>query len=409
MRSPVRVGLAALPLLLFASPGYSQMQLTGSLSASQVTSGTFNVSLFPTTGISATKLNNTDISTMTGVLKLTSGTPSNAAASDFIALWSGTCSASTYLRGDGACATPGGGGTVTSVTTGNLSPLFTASFATNTTTPALSFTLSTAAAHSFLGNNTGSTAAPAYVQPAFSDLSGTASAAQLPNPTTSTLGGVQAYTAVTNQFLTSITTSGVPVSAQPSFANLSGTATGAQLPTPQAAALGGIKSSTAGSNQFSTGVDTSGAVTYAQPSFSNLSGSATTGQMPVGVQVWTKYTLPFASIQTAALTNTVTIVALTARQAVCGVILKTTTAFSGNAGGLTMTIGDSNGTATTYSPSPYDLKATVTNTNFLAANVVGMASFAGGNITAVPTSASGNLSTVTAGSAEINVCVVTLP
>jgi len=32
-----------------------------------------------------------------------------AAATDLIALWSGTCNASTFLRGDGACATAGGG------------------------------------------------------------------------------------------------------------------------------------------------------------------------------------------------------------------------------------------------------------------------------------------------------------
>jgi hypothetical protein len=34
-------------------------------------------------------------------------------SSDIYGLWSGTCSASTYLRGDGSCATPGGSGTVT--------------------------------------------------------------------------------------------------------------------------------------------------------------------------------------------------------------------------------------------------------------------------------------------------------
>src|SRR5262249_34813514 len=52
-------------------------------------------------------------------------------------------------------------------------PLFTTSVANPTTTPNLSFALSTAGAHAFLGNNTGSTAAPTYVQPSFSDLSGT--------------------------------------------------------------------------------------------------------------------------------------------------------------------------------------------------------------------------------------------
>jgi hypothetical protein len=68
-------------------------------------------------------------------------------------------------------ATGGGGsGTVTSVSTGNLSPIFTASVATPTVTPALSFALSNAAAHSFLGNCTGSVGTPGYCQPKSTDL-----------------------------------------------------------------------------------------------------------------------------------------------------------------------------------------------------------------------------------------------
>jgi hypothetical protein len=56
----------------------------------------------------------------------------------------------------------GGGGTVTSFSAGTLSPLFTTSVATPTTTPALSFSLSNAAAGTVYGNNTGGSAAPAY-------------------------------------------------------------------------------------------------------------------------------------------------------------------------------------------------------------------------------------------------------
>lgn len=65
-----------------------------------------------------------------GLLKNTTSTGvlSIAFSSDVISLWTGTCSSSTFLRGDGACAA-GVGGTVTtsgSPTTGFL-PLFTAS------------------------------------------------------------------------------------------------------------------------------------------------------------------------------------------------------------------------------------------------------------------------------------------
>lgn len=54
--------------------------------------------------------------TLTGILK-GNGTSafSPAASADVIVLWSGTCSGTTFLRGDGACATPAGAGTVTSV------------------------------------------------------------------------------------------------------------------------------------------------------------------------------------------------------------------------------------------------------------------------------------------------------
>jgi hypothetical protein len=56
----------------------------------------------------------------------------------------------------------GSGGTVTSLSSGNLSPLFTTSVATATTTPALSFSLTAAPANTIFGNFTGSSAAPSY-------------------------------------------------------------------------------------------------------------------------------------------------------------------------------------------------------------------------------------------------------
>lgn len=57
----------------------------------------------------------------------------------------------------------GGTGTVTSFSAGNLSPLFTTSVATATTTPALSFALSTQTANTFFaGPTTGAAAAPTF-------------------------------------------------------------------------------------------------------------------------------------------------------------------------------------------------------------------------------------------------------
>jgi len=60
-----------------------------------------------------------------------------------------------------------------------------------TSTGAVTAALANAAAHSFWGNNTGSTGAPGYHQPAFTDISGTAAAAQLPLATTLAFGAVK--------------------------------------------------------------------------------------------------------------------------------------------------------------------------------------------------------------------------
>ncbi|HVI39785.1 MAG TPA: hypothetical protein VM577_03920, partial [Anaerovoracaceae bacterium] len=65
-----------------------------------------------------------------------------------------------------------GSGTVTSFSAGNLSPLFTTSVATPTTTPALSFSLSNFAAHTFFGNNTAGSAAPGAQSIGVADLPG---------------------------------------------------------------------------------------------------------------------------------------------------------------------------------------------------------------------------------------------
>lgn len=70
---------------------------------------------------------------------------------------------------------------------------------------------------------------------------GTLPAARLPNPSASTLGGVQSAAAVANQFVTSISTSGVPALAQPAFTNISGVAAAAQLPVATTGAFGAVK------------------------------------------------------------------------------------------------------------------------------------------------------------------------
>lgn len=58
------------------------------------------------------------------------------------------------------------GGTVTSFSAGDLSPLFTTSEANPTTTPALSFSLTNAGANTYFGNATGSPTSPSYTSAA---------------------------------------------------------------------------------------------------------------------------------------------------------------------------------------------------------------------------------------------------
>lgn len=69
-----------------------------------------------------------------------------------------------YLNETGSYSTPtSSGGTVTSVSTGNLSPLFTATFTNPTSTPALAFTISNAAQNSvYAGPASGGSGAPSF-------------------------------------------------------------------------------------------------------------------------------------------------------------------------------------------------------------------------------------------------------
>jgi hypothetical protein len=85
----------------------------------------------------------------------------------------------------------------------------------------------------FAGPCSGSAAAPG-----FRSLCG----ADLPLPTASSLGGVESITNLSNNWISYIDTSGVPHQSQPSFSNLSGSATAAQMP-----AFSGDISTSAGS------------------------------------------------------------------------------------------------------------------------------------------------------------------
>jgi hypothetical protein len=150
--------------------------------------------------------------------------------------------------------------------------LFTISNSPVTNTGTLTGTLATQSANLiWAGPNTGAASAPT-----FRSLVG----ADLPNPSASTLGGVQSFAAVGSQWIRQISTSGVPTASQPAFTDISGVATGAQLPNPSASTLGGIESLVAVTSKWINTISTSGVPSATQPAFTDISGNATLAQLP---------------------------------------------------------------------------------------------------------------------------------
>jgi len=137
------------------------------------------------TGFITTQIPNLDSS------KITTGSFASARLGS-----GGDGSGNHALFDDGTFKTLTGGGSVSTVgpSSGSLSPVFTFAITNQTTTPTIAFTLSNAAAHSYLGNNTGSSAAPAYHVIDLSELSGAVTTAQITasNVTYSTIQNVSA-------------------------------------------------------------------------------------------------------------------------------------------------------------------------------------------------------------------------
>lgn len=102
------------------------------------------------------------ITPTTSTISVSTGTGYTAGASS-LALTTGQC-ASIYSDNTNysAILRAGSSGSVSSFSAGNLSPLFTTSVATATSTPALTFALSNAAANTVFGNATSGSAAPGF-------------------------------------------------------------------------------------------------------------------------------------------------------------------------------------------------------------------------------------------------------
>ena len=122
-------------------------------------------------------------------------------------------------------------------------------------------------------------AAPTCAQPAFSNLSGSATPAQLPSASTTAQGILQLGGDLggTSAAQTVISLQGNPLASTAPAANQvlawSGTAWTPATPT-------GAGTGSCASNQYVTAVNAGGAPTCAQPGFSNLSGTAAASQLP---------------------------------------------------------------------------------------------------------------------------------
>lgn len=159
-----------------------------------------------------------------------------------------------------------GSGTVTSVSTGNLSPLFTASFSNPTTTPLLSFSLTNAIAHGILSNTSGSAGAPAYNAlsiTAGTGLTGggalaTSPTISLTNPVDPTLGGTGIATAtpygvVVGEGTSPFNVTAAGTSGYPLIANTSADPTFQQLSLSGAGVTGALGISNGGTGQATAG------------------------------------------------------------------------------------------------------------------------------------------------------------
>lgn len=96
-------------------------------------------------------------------------------------------------------------------------------------------------AHEFFTAYNAVTGIFSIAQPAFTDISGVASPSQLPTPTASSIGGVEAAGPTAHEWIDAIDTGGVPHLSQPAFSDISGTASPIQLPIATTSALGAVK------------------------------------------------------------------------------------------------------------------------------------------------------------------------
>ena len=125
------------------------------------------------------------------------------------------------------------------------------------------------------GTNGGTGISSTATYPASGTIMTTATgvaAGQLPNPTASTLGGIESITSLAHNWISYIDTSGVPHQGQPNYTDLAGT-----LPNPGASTLGGTESITCSAGSAITAISTSGVPTCTAAVGATFNQGAPTG------------------------------------------------------------------------------------------------------------------------------------
>jgi len=128
----------------------------------------------------------------------------------------------------------------------------------------------------------------------------------------------------------------------------------------------------------------------------------------LGIPSWTKYTFGFADFSAAAVTNSITLQSLTAKQVVHAIVIKHTEAFSGGSiSSYKVKVGVS-GSLSKYA-TEFDVFQAVADTTGETYQLLKMEDFGGAVNLLITATASHNLDTAAAGSVDVWVFKTTLP